>query len=49
VENAQPGDLVILAGKGHETYLDKMGQKTHYDEREIVARILDEQVITDED
>lgn len=48
VENAQPGDLVILAGKGHETYLDKMGEKTHYDEREIVARILEEQAVDDE-
>ena len=38
---AGKNDLIILAGKGHETYLDKMGKKTHYDEREIVAEILE--------
>ncbi|MFO7612141.1 MAG: UDP-N-acetylmuramoyl-L-alanyl-D-glutamate--2,6-diaminopimelate ligase [Clostridia bacterium] len=40
IEHAKKDDLIILAGKGHETYLDKMGIKTHYDEREIVAGIL---------
>ena len=40
IKNARKNDLIILAGKGHETYLDKMGKKTHYDEREIVADIL---------
>ncbi len=41
IKNAKANDLIILAGKGHETYLDKMGVKTHYDEREIVSRILE--------
>jgi len=40
IKNARENDLIILAGKGHETYLDKMGSKTHYDEREIVAELL---------
>lgn len=40
ISNARKDDLIILAGKGHETYLDKMGIKTHYDEREVVAEIL---------
>ncbi len=40
MKNAKKDDLIILAGKGHETYLDKMGKKTHYDEREIVAEVL---------
>ncbi len=41
MRNAKKNDLVILAGKGHETYLDKMGKKTHYDEREIVVEVLE--------
>jgi UDP-N-acetylmuramoyl-L-alanyl-D-glutamate--2,6-diaminopimelate ligase len=41
MRNAKKDDLIILAGKGHETYLDRMGKKTHYDEREIVLEVLD--------
>ncbi len=37
---AEEGDVVLLAGKGHETYQDIMGEKIHYDEREIVKKIL---------
>lgn len=43
IMNAKKDDIIILAGKGHETYLDKMGKKTHYDEREVVAEILRKQ------
>lgn len=31
---AQPGDVVLVAGKGHETYQDVMGVKHHFDDRE---------------
>lgn len=41
IENARDGDIIVLAGKGHEDYQDKNGKKTHYDEREIVRGILD--------
>jgi len=41
IHNAKKDDIIILAGKGHETYLDVMGKKTHYDEREIVHQILE--------
>ncbi len=41
IYNAKKDDLIILAGKGHETYLDVMGKKTHYDEREIIHKILE--------
>ena len=41
MRNAKKNDMIILAGKGHETYLDKMGTKTHYDEREIVVEVLE--------
>lgn len=37
---ARPGDLVLLAGKGHETYQDIGGVKHHFDEREIVCEHL---------
>lgn len=37
---AEEGDVVLLAGKGQETYLDIKGVKTHFDEREAVARFL---------
>ncbi len=36
LEIAEKGDVVIIAGKGHETYQDVMGQKHHFDDREIV-------------
>ncbi|MBQ6543938.1 MAG: UDP-N-acetylmuramyl-tripeptide synthetase, partial [Clostridia bacterium] len=37
---AQENDVVILAGKGHETYQILSTGKIHYDEREIIANIL---------
>ena len=39
---AQKDDIIVLAGKGHETYQEIMGVKHHMDEREIVAAILEE-------
>ena len=32
----QPGDVIVLAGKGHETYQEVNGVKTHLDEREEI-------------
>ncbi|MDR0906827.1 MAG: UDP-N-acetylmuramoyl-L-alanyl-D-glutamate--2,6-diaminopimelate ligase [Oscillospiraceae bacterium] len=40
IENAQPNDTIILAGKGHETYQIIGTEKTHFDEREVVAEAL---------
>ncbi len=40
IENAQEGDVVVLAGKGHEDYQETKGVKRHFDEREVVADIL---------
>ena len=37
LENSKPGDVLILAGKGHETYQIFGKEKTHFDEREVVA------------
>lgn len=38
IENSKAGDVILLAGKGHECYLDKNGTKEHFDEREIIAK-----------
>ncbi|MBQ4040382.1 MAG: UDP-N-acetylmuramoyl-L-alanyl-D-glutamate--2,6-diaminopimelate ligase [Oscillospiraceae bacterium] len=40
VHNAQSRDIIILAGKGHETYQIIGKEKSHFDEREIVAGFL---------
>ncbi len=36
IDLSEEGDIVLLAGKGQETYLDVKGVKTHFDEREVV-------------
>lgn len=37
---AQAGDVVVLMGKGHETYQEVKGVKLHLDEREEIAACL---------
>ncbi|MBO7251530.1 MAG: UDP-N-acetylmuramoyl-L-alanyl-D-glutamate--2,6-diaminopimelate ligase, partial [Oscillospiraceae bacterium] len=37
---AEKDDIIVLAGKGHETYQEINGRKIHLDEREEVARFL---------
>ena len=34
---AKPGDVVLIAGKGHETYQDVKGVKHHFDDSEVVG------------
>ncbi len=41
IRNAREGDVILLSGKGHETFEDKNGIKTYFDEREIVKNALD--------
>lgn len=41
MEHHLPGDVIVLAGKGHETYQEINHVKYHMDEREIVSDILD--------
>ena len=36
------GDVIILAGKGHETYQDIMGVKHPFDEKVVVQELLEE-------
>ena len=40
IENAEDGDIIVLAGKGHEDYQEIKGVKYHMDEREIIHDIL---------
>ena len=42
ITHAQPGDMIVLLGKGHEDYQEIKGVKYHFDEREAVAEIMDE-------
>ena len=40
MDMAEEGDVVVLAGKGHETYQIMPEGKIHFDEREVIANIL---------
>lgn len=40
LEMAEPGDTVVMAGKGHETYQINNDGVIHFDEREVVDDIL---------
>jgi UDP-N-acetylmuramoyl-L-alanyl-D-glutamate--2,6-diaminopimelate ligase len=31
---AQPGDIILLAGKGHEKYQEIKGVRNHFDDKE---------------
>ena len=37
---ANPGDVILIAGKGHETYQEIMGVKHHFDDREELKNAL---------
>lgn len=39
---ARPGDIILVAGKGHETYQEIGGVKYPFDDRQILAEILRE-------
>lgn len=41
IHNGQPGDVIVLAGKGHEDYQEIEGKKYPMDERAIIQEILD--------
>ena len=42
VQNAATGDIIVLAGKGHETYQILKSGKIHLDEREVITDALSE-------
>jgi UDP-N-acetylmuramoyl-L-alanyl-D-glutamate--2,6-diaminopimelate ligase len=47
IENARPGDLVLLAGKGHEDYQILGSEKIHFDDREIAANAINQRMKRD--
>lgn len=38
---ADDKDIILVAGKGHETYQEIKGVKNHFDDREVLGRMLD--------
>lgn len=44
--NAQEGDVIVLAGKGHEDYQEIKGVKHHMDERDLIREIVEEEGIS---
>ena len=41
IKMANKRDIIILAGKGHETYQEINNEKNHFDEREIIKEIIE--------
>ena len=37
---AQPGDVILVAGKGHENYQEIKGVKHHFDDKEVLKEIM---------
>lgn len=37
---AQPGDVILVAGKGHENYQDVKGVKHHFDDKEVLSELI---------
>ncbi len=42
IDNGQAGDIIVLAGKGHEDYQEIKGVKHPMDERVVIREILEE-------
>ena len=41
IKNAGPGDLVLIAGKGHETYQIFKDRTIHFDDREVARQVIE--------
>ena len=41
IHNGEPGDIIVLAGKGHENYQEIKGKKYPMDERDLIRDILE--------
>ena len=42
IRAAQPGDIVLVAGKGHETYQEINGVRHPFDDRKVARRLIEE-------
>jgi len=40
---ANPGDIILVAGKGHEKYQDINGVRHHFDDKEVLENTFNEQ------
>ena len=40
---AQKGDVILVAGKGHEDYQEIKGVKHHFDDKEVLREIMNQQ------
>lgn len=40
VAMASAGDVILIAGKGHEDYQEIEGVKHHFDDREVVRELM---------
>lgn len=45
IDHGEPGDIIVLAGKGHEDYQEIKGKKYPMDERILIQEILDERKV----
>jgi UDP-N-acetylmuramoyl-L-alanyl-D-glutamate--2,6-diaminopimelate ligase len=40
---AQSGDIILVAGKGHETYQEIKGKKHHFDDKELIINLINQE------
>ena len=40
IRQAKRNDIVVIAGKGHETYQEIKGEKIHFDDREVALDVM---------
>ena len=40
---AQKGDVILVAGKGHENYQEVCGVKHHFDDKEVLKEVFESQ------
>ena len=41
VSMAQKGDIILIAGKGHENYQEIKGVKHHFDDKEVLREMFE--------
>lgn len=45
---AKPGDIIVIPGLGHDLYLERNGVKYPYDERKVIAKLIDDMIASGE-
>ena len=45
IMDAHPGDVVVIAGKGHENYQEIRGERFPFDDREVASKILQQLLV----